>query len=91
MSDNEKDDIIVSESTGNVYQYNNCKTGYIPEEEQLLFEFSDSNQTFVIGLISMLQCIGFAIEHGELPGLPVSWVVDVCDRYNIDYNDLCKE
>jgi hypothetical protein len=52
--------------------------------ETCIFELADkNNRHFSVGLITILQCLQFAEEHGELPKLPQKWWITVINRYNI--------
>jgi hypothetical protein len=42
-----------------------------------------NNRHFSVGLITMLQCLQFAEENGELPKLPQKWWITVINRYNL--------
>lgn len=71
--------------------------------ESVIFHFKDNQQNdFAIGLSTILECITFAIQCGDLPKLPMRWLVDadfICgtefanDHRNCysDYSDKTKE
>ncbi|MDR1703896.1 MAG: hypothetical protein LBS19_04320 [Clostridiales bacterium] len=56
--------------------------------EVVVFALRDSGGTlFSVGLTTMLQCLQFAIENGDLPKLPSSWLREVDSRYDIALQD----
>ncbi|MDO4831246.1 MAG: hypothetical protein Q4A46_07200 [Clostridia bacterium] len=66
--------------------------------EHILFLLSDSkNNEFSVGLTTMLECVAFAIQKGDLPKLPSSWLKNIDDVYStsfsfdkdISYDDYC--
>lgn len=68
--------------------------------ESVIFHFKDSNQNdYALGLSTILGCITFAIQCGDLPKLPMSWLADadsICGaEYSNDnrncYSDYGKE
>ena len=50
--------------------------------EQVVFMLKDKDHEFSMGLSTVLECLKFAIENGELPKLPLSWV-NIVYRKNI--------
>lgn len=68
--------------------------------ESVIFHFKDSNQNdYALGLSTVLGCITFAIQCGDLPKLPMNWLADadfICgtgyanDNRNC-YSDYGKE
>lgn len=52
--------------------------------EQVVFMLKDKNHEFSMGLTTILECLKFAIENGDLPKLPLSWV-------NLVYGDSISE
>lgn len=45
--------------------------------EQVVFYLRDSrNREFSLGLSTVLECLVFAIQKGNLPKLPLSWISD---------------
>lgn len=65
--------------------------------ENVVFLLKDNDHEFSIGLSTVLECLIFAIQQGELPKLPQSWLscADiVCDTkfsFNEEfcYHDYC--
>lgn len=54
--------------------------------ESVIFHFKDSKQNdYALGLSTVLECITFAIQCGDLPKLPQSWLSDIDSIYNTDY------
>ncbi len=53
---------------------NNCP-------ETVIFHLKDNNHEFSMGLSTVIECLIFAVQCGELPKLPLSWLTDV-DRAN---------
>lgn len=53
--------------------------------EQMIFYLKDDNCEVAIGLITVLECMKFAIENGDLPKVPMSWSSGVFGRLNIDF------
>lgn len=58
--------------------------------EQVVFQLRDKDHEFSMGLSTMLNCIKFAIQNGDLPKLPQSWVSSVEQGYYINLGeDIC--
>lgn len=56
--------------------------------EHIIFMLEDSKQhKFSLGLKTILECVAFAIENGDLPKLPTSWLDDVDRVYGTDFSD----
>lgn len=56
-------------------------------DEQLLFLLRDSRDNeFNVGLLTMLECIAFAVQNGNLPKLPVSWLKQIDDVYSTSFS-----
>ena len=64
--------------------------------EHIVFLLHDNKgREFSLGLTTVLECLAFAIDSGNLPKLPVSWLSDVdhvyytgfSEREGIFYND----
>lgn len=72
-----------AELTGDVYQDKNPEREFNPVEEQLYFVMRDQHHEFTVGLISLLECIKFAENQGELPKIPEEWWITVRDHYQI--------
>ena len=54
-------------------------------DEMLLFSMEhEGGRPFVLGLSTILECLGFAIERGELPKLPSFWANDVRSKFGIN-------
>lgn len=52
--------------------------------ESVIFHLRDSEHEFTMGLSTVLECLMFAIEQGDLPKLPISWLSDadhVCGTF----------
>ena len=45
--------------------------------ESVIFHLRDKEHEFTMGLSTVLECVMFAIEQGDLPKLPMSWLADV--------------
>lgn len=45
--------------------------------EPVIFMMRDKEHEFSIGLTTVLECLAFAIQNGDLPKLPQSWLTDV--------------
>ena len=53
--------------------------------EDIVFYLKDSNShEFSMGLSTVLECLKFAIEHGDLPKLPLSWISRVYGFNKLD-------
>lgn len=56
--------------------------------ERVVFMLRDQNgNEFSLGLRTVLQCLSAAIQNGDLPKLPLSWVSDV----NMGYDNVIPE
>ena len=56
--------------------------------EHIIFLLEDSKQhKFSLGLKTVLECVAFAIENGDLPKLPTSWLDDVDRVYGTAFLD----
>lgn len=62
-------------------------------DESVIFHFKDSNQNdYALGLSTVLGCITFAIQCGDLPKLPMSWLADadfICGTEYANDNRNC--
>ena len=47
--------------------------------ESVIFHLRDKDHEFTMGLSTVLECLMFAIAHGDLPKLPLSWLGDADD------------
>ena len=54
--------------------------------EHVVFMLRDKDHEFSMGLITVMQCLAFAIENGDLPKLPQSWLADVDFALNTKFN-----
>lgn len=55
-------------------------------DESVIFHFKDSNQNdYALGLSTVLRCITFAIQCGDLPKLPMSWLADADSICGTEY------
>lgn len=53
-------------------------------DESVIFHLKRNEEEITIGLSTILECITFAIQVGDLPKLPMSWLADadaVCGTY----------
>lgn len=61
--------------------------------ESVIFHFKDSKQNdYALGLSTVLGCITFAIQCGDLPKLPMSWLADadtICGTEYANDNRNC--
>lgn len=56
--------------------------------EHMVFFLRDSqNREFSLGLMTVLECVAFAISKGELPKLPNSWLYDIDHVYGTDFSN----
>lgn len=55
--------------------------------EQMVFFLRDKDHDFSVGLTTVLGCIEAAIKCGELPKLPQSWLSDVENTLNIQFDE----
>ena len=56
--------------------------------EHAVFFLRDSQgREFSLGLLTVLDCVAFAISQGELPKLPSSWLNDVDHVYGTDLSE----
>lgn len=54
--------------------------------ESVIFHFKDNNQNdYALGLSTVLGCITFAIQCGDLPKLPMSWLADADSICGTEY------
>lgn len=54
--------------------------------EQTVFLLRDNDHEFSVGLITMLECVGIAIENGELPKFPKSWFDEIDGVYGTSFS-----
>ncbi len=66
----------IAHTTETVYQVEDAE--YM--EEYLFFELQDKDHTFMLGLSTVLECLRFAEEKGEVPELSASWW-DILERW----------
>ena len=56
--------------------------------EHAVFYLRDSQgREFSLGLMTVLECVVFAISQGELPKLPSDWLYDVDNVYGTDLSE----
>ncbi len=56
--------------------------------EHIVFMLRDSqDREFSVGLGTILDCLAFAIDNGDLPKLPVSWLSDVDNVYRTGFSE----
>lgn len=56
--------------------------------EQVVFHLKDVNGSdFSLGLSTVLNCLVFAIQAGNLPKLPQSWLADADFACNTSFSD----
>ena len=56
--------------------------------EHIVFLLRDSQgREFSLGLKTMLECLAFAIDQGDLPKLPSSWLRDVDNVYHTGFSE----
>ena len=51
--------------------------------ETIYFALQDNERTFSIGLQTVLQCLRFAEEQGEVPKLPQEWWHAIIHKYRL--------
>ena len=56
-------------------------------DERVIFHLRDKDHEFTMGLSTVLECLMFAVEQGDLPKLPLSWCTDVDYAYGTGYSD----
>ncbi len=56
--------------------------------ESVVFLLRDRNHTFSIGLKTVLECLVFAIQNGDLPKLPLEWLTLVDHAYDTNFHDM---
>ncbi len=59
---------------------NNCS-------EPVIFHLKDNTHEFTMNLTTVLECLAFAIQTGELPKLPFGWISEVDRVLDTDYAD----
>ena len=52
--------------------------------ETILFAMRDNERTFAIGLTTILRCLHFADEQGEVPKLSEEWWIAVKKKYRFE-------
>lgn len=56
--------------------------------EHIVFHLKDqNNNSFSLGLKTVFECIVFAIENGDLPKLPLSWLGSIDNVYRTDLSE----
>ncbi len=59
---------------------NNCS-------EPVIFHLKDNTHEFTMSLSTVLECLAFAVQAGELPKLPFDWIAKVDKLCDTDYAD----
>ncbi len=82
----------IADTTGNVFQNTDMSAvGFEPTVNQLYFELKDNYHTFQMGLSTILECLLYAEQKGEVPDLPPEWKNTVSDIYGIHVEDDTEE
>ena len=55
--------------------------------ETVIFHLKDKNNEFSMGLSTVMECLIFAIQQGDLPRLPLSWLSDADDVCHTSYSE----
>jgi len=57
--------------------------------DNIIFELHSKNNNIPvhIGIKTILECLAVAIEQGELPKLPSTWVQDSCSLHSMEFPD----
>lgn len=76
MVQNENKDVFFNRAEVKNAERTNCENCFEP----LVFLLKDKDHEFSMGLSTVLNCLAFAIENGDLPKLPLSWVYLVYNR-----------
>lgn len=82
MSKATKEDIFFNRAGALEAQRIDCEGCF----EQVIFLMKDNHHKFSIGLITVLECLEFAVANGDLPKLPLSWVSSVNKALNIEFD-----
>lgn len=53
--------------------------------ESVIFHLRDNEHEFTMGLSTVLECLMFAVQQGDLPKLPLSWLSDADDVCGTGY------
>lgn len=53
--------------------------------ETIYFALKDKDRGFSLGLITILECLRFAEEQGEVPELPNDWWISIINKYKLKY------
>lgn len=82
-------ELNIADTTGRA-TYKTAPTMISPDMEQLYFELKDKDNTFQIGIKTLLECMLFAAKEKQIPDLPLSWYTEVCSRYDIPLSELIE-
>lgn len=55
--------------------------------ETVVFLMKDKEHKFSVGLMTVLECLEYAVKSGDLPKLPQSWCSDVEAAFNIAFDE----
>lgn len=75
---------VINMDTNNHQEMNDRKVGLESAEEitcdncceSVIFHLRDNEHEFTMGLSTVLECLMFVIQQGDLPKLPISWLAD---------------
>ncbi|MBR5087932.1 MAG: hypothetical protein IK093_00740 [Ruminiclostridium sp.] len=59
-------------------------------DEKVIFHLRDKDHEFTMGLSTVIECLMFAVEQGDVPKLPLSWCSDVDYVYGTGYSEETK-
>lgn len=82
-TNNEFQEEYSNEAKVESYEEISCEDCY----EQVIFLLKDKDHEFSVGMHTILECLAFAIENGDLPKLPRSWLRDVDKNYHIGISE----
>lgn len=88
MNDKEYHDIFFNRANVENAEKQTCESCLEPV---VFFLKDQKNNEFSMGLSTILECIAFAIQEGNLPKLPEKWLYNVDSRYNTclsQYEDI---
>ncbi len=82
----------IADTTGQVFQNSDMSAvGFEPIINQLYFEMKDNHHIFQLGLSTILECLLYAEQKGEVPQLPGDWKNTVSDIYGIHIESDMEE
>lgn len=70
MNQNENKEVFFNRAEVKKAEHICCENCF----ENVIFLLKDKEHEFSMGLSTVLECLKFAIENGDLPKLPLSWV-----------------